>query len=166
MAVTASVRHYSKASEGKTGVRRNRKRALVEKLWPAALCLAACHALHAESIELQTVLATVPGKPTTVPESLKKFKAALLMSTYSKFSDSGVQTVTLSTAAPKSSATIGKYTLELTQQPDSKIEVVVKEGGKTVLTPLTYTFTKERTKQLELAAPGGMYIVFLTKPKE
>ena len=147
--------------------RKNRESVFTTRLLPAVVLCLACLALRAENFELQTVVASVPGKPGGVPESLKKYKVALLTSTYSRFSDGGVQTVAFTAAVPKTSAKVGKYTLEFTQQPDSKMEVLVKEGTKTVLAPLTYSFAKERTKQLELSAPGGgMYILFLTKPKE
>ena len=125
-----------------------------------------CAQARAETFEIQTVVATVPGKPSGVPDSLKKYKVALLSSTYSKFSDGGAQNITLSEKEPTASAKVGKYTLDFTRKADSKVEVVVKDDKKVILTPLAYDFEKGRSKQLELSAPGGMYIIFLTKPKE
>jgi len=136
------------------------------KMLLAASLTAGGARLHAETFDVQTVLAVDPGKSGPVPASLAKYKVALSTSAYIKFSDAGKQAVTVSDAAPNSTCAVGKYTLEFTREAADKFAIVVKEGKKAVLAPLNYTFTKERTKQLELAAPGGMYIVFITKLKE
>ena len=144
---------------------------LMKTILAVCVGLAYCTNACAESIEVHTVLATEPGKPGAIPSECTKFKAALGASAFAKFSSVGVQTVNITAAVPKASVPVGGYTLELIRQSGSKVDVTVKEvskkdGVKTVLGPLTYTFAKERTKQLELPMAKGTYIVFLTLEKE
>ena len=134
-----------------------------------ALCLGAgcISSLRAESLEVHTVLASEPGKPGAIPADLAKFKAALSACPFSKFANGGTQTVTLSAAAPRAVVQVGAFSLELTRQAAAKIDVTVKETVKkdvvkTVFGPITYTFAKEKTKQLELPTAKGSSIVFLT----
>ena len=134
-----------------------------------ALCLgtACISTLRAESFEVHTVLASEPGKPGVVPADLTKFKSALSACPFSKFANGGTQTVTLSAAAPRAVVQVGSFSLELTRQSAAKIDVTVKETVKkdvvkTVFGPISYTFSKEKTKQLELPTAKGSSIVFLT----
>ncbi len=123
--------------------------------------------LRAETIEVHTVLATEPGKPGTVPSELAKFKAALSACPFGKLANGGVQTVTVTAASPKAVVQVGSFSLEVSRQGAAKIDVTVKEAvkkdvTKTVFGPITYQFTKEKTKQLELPTLKGASIVFLT----
>ncbi|MEI6232774.1 MAG: hypothetical protein WCT04_06970 [Planctomycetota bacterium] len=129
----------------------------------SAMC---CAAVKAEAINVQTVVASEPGKPGAIPADLARYKAQLASSAFSKFTNGGAQSVTLSAATPKASAQVGGFSLELSRQGAAKVDVTVREktktGEKTVFGPITYQFSKEKTKQLELPTTKGAYIVFLT----
>ncbi len=134
-------------------------------LLAAGVCAACCGHVRAETIEVQAVLATEAGKSGPIPTSLANFKALLAHCSFQKFTDAGKQTLSFS-AAPKASATVGTFTLDFARQGTAKFDVTVKEGAKTVLSPLAYIFEKEKTKQLELPTAKGTYIVFVTLEKE
>jgi hypothetical protein len=134
-------------------------------LLAAGVSAACCQSVRAETIDVQSVLATDAGKSGSVPPSLKKFTALLAHCSFQKFTDSGTQALDFA-AAPKASVTVGAFTLDFTRQGAAKFDVTVKEGPKTVLGPLAYVFAKEKTKQLELPTPKGTFIVFFTLEKE
>lgn len=138
----------------------------MKMLLAASMAWASVTSLRAETVEVQAVLATDAGKSGAVPPALAKFKAALAAVQYMTFADAGTQKLNFTAAVPKAAAQVGAFTLEVTRQGGAKFDVMVKEGAKTVYGPLTYTYTKEKTKQIELPTAKGAYIVFLTLEKE
>ena len=122
--------------------------------------------VRAESVEVQAVTATDPGKPVVIPASLKRFETQLKEEPFGTFADSGHDTVTAN-AGGAGAANVGGYAVEVAVQSKAengklKVQVTIKQGGKALGQPWKTELVAGRPMRMKAGEAKAPVIFFFT----
>jgi hypothetical protein len=128
--------------------------------------LAAGRPVRAESVEVQAVAASDPGKTPVIPASLKKLDAQLKEEPFGTFTDSGRDTATAD-AGGTGSCNVGGYAVDImivakAANGKVKVQVTCKKGGTAVGQPWKTELTSGHPMRMKVGDQKAPVIMFFT----
>lgn len=140
-----------------------RKFCMQVALIACALAVTSARCAESATVEVQGIAASDPGKRTSIPASLQKYKSVLESMPYGTFVDLGRKTAS---GPGRQSATLGKYTVDLNihraGENKASVTVAIKDGAQSIGQPVKYTLAQNKPQIIEAGSKDSKTVFVLT----